>query len=147
MTARNRSRRNNSARRVPLSPFLELSRVLTGQRTLDPSLAAAYRKRALEHLGTKLAALLNRFIALKTSGRDLIEAVRTEILLDVDLGPSARLILKLWYTGGIKPTPDGDWEMQSAEQYYRALVWDAIGAHPPTLSNGYFGHWKYPAEL
>ena len=26
------------------------------------------------------------------------------------------------------------------------LVWDAIGAHPPTLSNGYYGHWKYPPE-
>ena len=41
----------------------------------------------------------------------------------------------------------GDWEMVSADQYYRALVWDAIGAHPPTLSNGYYGHWKYPPEM
>jgi hypothetical protein len=37
--------------------------------------------------------------------------------------------------------------MASADQYYRALVWEAIGAHPPTLSNGYYGHWKYPPEM
>ena len=40
------------------------------------------------------------------------------IVPDARWGPSAKLILSLWF----------------------------IGAHPPTLSNGYYGHWKYPAE-
>ena len=124
--------------------FLRLSRILTGKETLDVGLAVAYLERAREKLAGKLDALLEHFDRLLAAGANPIDAVKDILIHPVD-GPSAKLILLLWYTGAIL-NADGDWEIHSADQYYRALIWEAIGAHPPTLSNGYYGHWKYPAE-
>lgn len=126
--------------------FLHLSRVLTAHE-LDEELAKLYLERTRQAFGTQVADLLDRFKSLLSAGRDPIRAVREDILPDPVLGPVAQTILLLWYIGGIQAPGGGDWQMQSADQYYRALVWAAIGAHPPTLSNGYFGHWKYPPEM
>ena len=129
-----------------LQVFLRLSSILTAEQALPTDLNETNFKRAQQNLGPKLDALLDRFSSLLVAGnRDPIDIVRDDILSSPDHGPVARTILLLWYIGGIQNAA-GDWEMQSADQYYRALVWDAIGAHPPTLSNGYFGHWKYPTE-
>jgi hypothetical protein len=128
-----------------LASFMRISLVLTGAKTLDADLAEAYFQSARGNLSAKLDALLTHFDDLVTNGRDPGAAVREAILPDNEDGPSAKLILLLWYTGGIQ-TPGRDWDVQSADRYYRALVWEAVGAHPPTLSNGYFGHWKYPPE-
>lgn len=32
------------------------------------------------------------------------------------------------------------------EDYFEAVVWHVIQAHPPGLSGGYFAHWHYPPE-
>jgi hypothetical protein len=127
------------------SSFLRLSSVLTGEKTLDADLVSQYFERARGQLGPKLDALIARFEELVAGGQDPVKAVGEKIIPSPDHGPSTRLVLLLWYIGGIQNSA-GDWQMQSADQYYRALVWKAIGAHPPTLSNGYFGHWKYPPE-
>jgi hypothetical protein len=129
-----------------LASFLRLSKVLTGKKTLPEDLAKAYLERARAQLKDELSALLAKFDELVKGGKDPTSALRDDILPNPDLGPTAKLVLLLWYIGGIQNVA-GDWEMTSADQYYRALVWDAIGAHPPTLSNGYFGHWKYPPEM
>jgi hypothetical protein len=125
--------------------FLHLSQALTAENFLPADLVDAYFKRMQDNLGSQFAALLARFEFLIKTGRNPVDIVRDDILPDTNLGPTAKTILLLWYTGGIKNAA-GDWEMQSSDQYYRALVWEAIGAHPPTLSNAYYGHWKYPAE-
>jgi hypothetical protein len=125
--------------------FLRLSEALTAETTLAVDLADAYFKRAGADLGAGFSALLDRFAAATAGGANPVDVIRTQILPDEKLGPAARTVLLLWYIGGIQNAA-GDWEMQSADQYYRALVWEAVGAHPPTLSNGYFGHWKYPTE-
>jgi hypothetical protein len=128
-----------------LVSFVQLSTVLTGQKKLPDDLVTAYFDRASSLLRDRLDALLIRFESLVKAGIDPILVVRENILPNVELGATAKVVLLLWYVGGIQNT-DGDWEMATADQYYRALVWDAIGAHPPTLSNGYYGHWKYPPE-
>jgi len=131
---------------TPLQLFLRLSIVLTAERSLPADLVEIYFQRAQETLGPKLDILLARFGTFLAAGdRDAIAIVRDGILASPDHGPVAKAVLLLWYIGGMQNAA-GEWEMQSADQYYRALVWDAIGAHPPTLSNGYFGHWKYPVE-
>lgn len=128
-----------------LASFVRLSTVLTGEKTLPDDLAKAHFVRASAELKDQLAALLTKFDNLLKSGKEPASAIREDILPDQVLGLTAKLVLLQWYIGGFK-NADGDWEMGSADQYYRALVWNAIGAHPPTLSNGYYGHWKYPPE-
>jgi len=129
-----------------LDEFLHLSRVLAAQE-LDVHLAEQYLERVRDAAGADLDTLLDRFQARVKAGDDPVKIVKDRLLPDPKLGPLAKTILLLWYIGGIQNPGSGDWEMTSADHYYRALVWTAIGAHPPTLSNGYFGHWKYPPEM
>jgi hypothetical protein len=143
-TSSRRIRRAGSAA-ARLAVFTQLSERLTGNSHLDSALAKAFFKRAAEHLRPNFEPLLDRFLAAQRPGRDPNDVIQADILGDPTWGPPARAILVLWYTGGFR-LPDQSWEMADAEQYYGALMWEAIGAHPPTLSNGYFGHWKYPAE-
>jgi hypothetical protein len=44
--------------------------------------------------------------------------------------------------------PDTSTTLQfgSPEQYFRGMMWSVIRAHPPALSGGYFGYWRYPPE-
>jgi hypothetical protein len=30
--------------------------------------------------------------------------------------------------------------------HFESLIWQAVQAHAPGLSGGYFGHWRYPPE-
>jgi Membrane bound FAD containing D-sorbitol dehydrogenase len=129
-----------------LEDFFQLSCALTAQ-ALDIGLAEAYLARMRAAPGQQLDKLLDHFRARVKAGIDPVKVIKDTILPDATLGLVAKTILLLWYIGGIQAQPGGDWEMISADQYYRALVWEAIGAHPPTLSNGYFGHWKYPPEM
>ena len=140
-----RSGAHLSAAAARLEVFIRLSELLTGYVELDRELAEAYFVRSADHLKPVFDQLLEQFHNLESPGRDPTERVRTDILAHPSLGPPARTLLMLWFTGGFL-LPEQTWQMASAEQYYRALMWDAIGAHPPTLSNGYFGHWKYPVE-
>jgi hypothetical protein len=128
-----------------LASFVRLSAVLVGEENLPGDLAAIYFAQAKADLKEKLVALLTQFDELLHGGKDPVTVMRDHIWQDADLGATAKVILALWYTGGIQNAA-GDWEVVTADRYYRALVWDAIGAHPPTLSNGYYGHWKYPPE-
>jgi hypothetical protein len=128
-----------------LASFVRLSSVLVGDGGLADDLAAVYFAQARAAMGDELPALLARFAGLLQDGMDPVTAVGQHLLPDPRWGPPSKLILALWFNGGIRNAA-GDWQVASADGYYRALVWDVIGAHPPTLSNGYFGHWKYPPE-
>ena len=136
----------DSAKNSRLEGFVRLSQVLTAS-SLDSELAAAYFQILRQATGTLVETLVRRFEELVEEGCDPIVAVRDEIFSDQVLSPIAKSVVLLWYTGGIQNPESTDWVVQSPEQYYAGMVWEAIGAHPPTLSNGYFGHWKYPPEM
>jgi hypothetical protein len=34
----------------------------------------------------------------------------------------------------------------AAARNFRGLFWHLVGAYPPGLTGGYFGHWSYPSE-
>jgi Membrane bound FAD containing D-sorbitol dehydrogenase len=124
--------------------FLRVSRVLTGKAGIDPNLSQTYLGR-LKHLdGIALSALLVRFAELEEGGADLVTEVRDRVFGDASIAQIAKTALLLWYTGGIQ-THDhpAKWQIQSAEEFFAALVWEAIGAHAPAASTGFFGHWRY----
>ena len=149
-----------------LDDFIALSSVLIGEQNLNRELAQKYLDRLLavsvvgDPMPKRVEALLNAFREI--SKGDLEEGVRQQIMNNDTLSPLARQIIYLWYTSAflvrsVKPDmpvnletgrPDTSTTLQfgSAEEYFRGLIWSAIRAHPPALSGGYFGYWRYPPE-
>ena len=125
--------------------FGQLSAILTG----DAALAAAAVRRHLKTLqhaadGGGVAHVLQRFRDLKESQGNIVEGVRNQLVNDASLGPLVKNILLLWFTGQIPPP--GTQAAASQDDYFEALMWSAVGAHPPGLSDAYFGHWRYPPD-
>lgn len=129
--------------------FIAFSRVLTGERELDSVLSEQYLQRFLSlNPPTDFQVVIERFRQMATAAggdeKTLIDAVREQIENDLVFRRIAQQIITLWYTGAMK---DGSkYAYGSAEQYFSGLLWEVARAHPPALSGGYFGYWKYPPE-
>lgn len=78
-----------------------------------------------------------------------------EILADATLGPLARNITVLWYTGQWNQLP-ADWRdahgasagdqtyLVSPDAYVQGLVWPTIGTHPQGARQAGYGSWSLP---
>ncbi|MFN0007223.1 MAG: hypothetical protein ACKVXR_04885 [Planctomycetota bacterium] len=130
---------------APLHDFLCLSRHLAGVDALDEELAAELMDRVIqEPAGIGLPRLLAEFRAIESVGGDVSAGIANRIMGSTELAPLAQQITLLWYTSGFEA--GGQWRFGTPRQYFGALMWPIIGAHPPALSGGYFGYWKYPPE-
>ena len=124
--------------------FVTLSEILTGGQIS--------RRTAMRHLATLRAALgsaaiqalLKKFQSLESSS-DLVRGVAEEIVADPVFGPIVKAVTLLWFTGVVS-APNGVPAAATQEDYFEALMWSAVGAHPPAFSDGYFGHWRYPPD-
>lgn len=126
--------------------FFSLSKYLTGEPGLDHGLAQAHFRRLQSASNpAALAKLLLRWDAAQKNPAQTDRLVRG-ILSDSVLGPLAKTLILLWYTGGLKSPADNTWVIETAADYFGALAWKVTGSHPPGLSNQFFGHWKYPTE-
>jgi hypothetical protein len=128
--------------------FLSLSQYLTGEPALDHALAQRHFGRLQSASDSAvLANLLLQWQAAEKNPAQTDGLVR-KILSDSVLGPLAKTLILLWYTGGIKNVVDNTtvWVIETAGDYYGALAWKVVGSHPPGLSNQFFGHWKYQTE-
>jgi hypothetical protein len=129
-----------------LPQFLELSRHLTGVEPLDEDLGAELLARVTGGpLGATLPGLLAEFEAVRAGGGDIVDGISRRIMGVEALAALAQQITLLWYTSAFEA--GGGWQFGTPRQYFGALMWPIIGAHPPALSGGYFGYWKYPPEL
>jgi hypothetical protein len=126
--------------------FFSLSNYLTGEPVLDRELAQRHfsRLRSVSDPPV-LAKLLLRWQAAQKNPAQTDRLVK-KMLADSLLGPLAKTLILLWYTGGIKNPGDGTWIIETAADYFGALAWKVVGSHPPGLANQFFGHWKYPTE-
>lgn len=151
-----------------LDDFISLSSILIGEANPDKGLAQKYLDRLLaisvggDPMNKRVEALLKTFREIQSGGGNLEEGVRQRIINDAVLSPIARQVIFLWYTSAflvrsVKPDeavnletgrPDTSTTLRfgSPEQYFRGLMWPVIRAHPPALSGGYFGYWRYPPE-
>lgn len=130
-----------------IDDFIALSLLLTGEAHLERPLAEQYLNRITSGpLGASLPPLLTTFRVLQSAGGDINAAISTQILADAVLGPLAKQILILWYTGILTDADGKNGSYGSPEQFFSGLVWPTIGAHPPGLSGGYFGYWRYAPE-
>jgi hypothetical protein len=135
--------------------FVAFSRVLTGIDGLAAHLATVHlaRVQADATAAALLPELLTRFTALDPTAPDFAAAFGRALFSHDEVGALSRRILVLWYTGawysGPWPAVDAsllDYSDKDPSAYFGALMWSAIGAHPPGLSGGYLGYWRYPPE-
>ena len=136
-----------------LDDFMALSRVLTGVKELDTGLGQQYLDRL--NSGSFQPALrktLDQFRKLK-KGETLVQQAKDKIVGADDLRGIVCQIVLLWYTSLVQtnldlqhPPASPSFSYGTQEQYFGGLVWRVIGAHPPGLSGGYFGHWRYRPE-
>jgi D-sorbitol dehydrogenase-like protein len=133
-----------------LEEFIAMSQVLTGLGNLKAELARAYLDRLTSSpFGPQLKEILSRFRELKPEGgAGLEEQVQAKILADDALRPAVSQIVLLWFTSAMweRNGPALNLRYGGQEEYFSGLAWSLIGAHPPGLSGGYFGHWRYRPE-
>lgn len=86
------------------------------------------------------------------------EELRRDVFSDPQLGPVARNIVKMWFTGiwyelprewteafGARP---GDVTfVVSPTAYTEGLLWPAIGANPPGAKAPGYGSWAFPPHI
>ena len=133
-----------------LEDFIDLSRILVGINDLKAELGRKYLDRLMSSpFRPQLEEILSRFHPLKqAAGANVVEEVKSKILTEDALRPAISQIILLWLTSAM-------WESSGTlinlrygnqEEYFSGLAWSLIGAHPPGLSGGYFGHWRYRPE-
>jgi hypothetical protein len=138
-----------------LESFTALSAFLTGfdeARLWGTGLVEEHLDVLDQVLGAGIVdELLGAFQRLPAGGQHA-EAVETAVLGDSKLGPVARNLIVLWYSGTWTQMP-ADWRAAygaseldttrttSGAAYRGGLQWAAAGAHPPGASHQGFGSW------
>lgn len=148
-----------------LQAFLDFSSELTAFTVYDLSgtgMAEDYMKTADAITGAAtLDAILEAHGRLAGGGgspADRKALISREILGDTRLGPVARNIIKLWYTGTWNslppawierygPAPKDHTFVVSPAAYVEGLLWKAIGAHPAGAKGPGYGSWRHPPRI
>jgi len=136
--------------RAEIEAFCKISKLLTGESHLDPSLAELLLTR-LQHTSESKKSLDRLWGALASievglsNGEDSSDLINRSILADDDLRRLAGMIIILWFLGDVRTVDDAPLP-GTPREHFEALFWRIIHAHPPALSGGYFGHWAYPPD-
>ena len=125
---------------MPSSVFIEASRLLTGQSNLAAALGDCYEREFNRHAG---AAKLLEACSTALSADNPEQSIKNSMTDDAVVAAAARELLHLWFVGAPGPVDGKDQDYLTPDTYFGALLWPTIGAHPPGLSGGYFGHWRY----
>jgi hypothetical protein len=135
-----------------LSSFFAMSAELTGFSEFElqaTGVGEAYYQKLVDMVG--LDTLDELYSAFAEQAID-------DILTQPRLGPLAKNIIKMWYTGSWYPMPPS-WRVRnnvlpekqaqgaspvSGEAYQEGLVWRALDAHPMGARPQGYGAWSQP---
>ena len=136
--------------------FMAFSAELTGFSVFElraTGEAEAYLDAALRVAGQEmLQALLDAHRNLDAAGKQREDQIRRDILGDPRLGPVARNIIKMWFSGVWYELPESWISAYAAEannttfsvrpsSYPEGLLWKTIGASPPGARAPGYGSW------
>lgn len=122
------------------SIFMDASRLMTGQHEFVPRLADLYEAHFLGQAG---AAAFLQACQAALSTADPERSIKATMAGDAAMAAGGKELVHLWFVGAPGPADGKDQDYLTEETYFGALLWPVIGAHPPGLSGGYFGHWRY----
>jgi len=134
---------------MTLETFVSLSSILTGyaESTLKPGadtqkLSELYFNVLNKEVAAQTISQLNTvFLGLSNPDE---ATVKTQIVKDSILGPIAKNIIQMWYSGiwyNLNDKPDESYVVSSIA-YKNGLVWSTIYAHPMGYSEETFGYWN-----
>lgn len=143
--------------------FLGLSAELTGFSEFDlqgTGETASYLDAAIAAVGEPvLDDLLSAHSAVDGSPEERTTQLRQQILGDPKLGPVARNIIKMWFSGvwnqlpaawvsryGIASQPNASYAVRPSS-YAEGLLWKTIGANPPGARAPGYGSWAEPPRI
>jgi len=150
------------SRTAAMAGFLGLSAELTGFSVFDlrgTGEADAYLDTADAAAGTAVIdALIAAHSVLSGTGAERSAKLRRTILGDPVLGPVARNIIKMWFSGTWYRLPEawvaacGPVEKNvsftvRASSYPEGLLWKTIGANPPGAKAPGYGSWAEPPRI
>jgi hypothetical protein len=146
-----------------LDKFLRFSAELTASNAfelLGTGQAQTYLAAARKVVGDDLLSeLFAAYASIPDGDSDQRETdIRRQILGDEKLGPIARDILKLWFTGIWYELPHAWSETYGAREYdttfvaspaayAEGLLWTTIGAHAPGAKAPGYGSWIGPPVI
>ena len=131
-----------------MATFVEISRLVTGFSDIGQPLAREYSDvmTSTSSWKTELDALsLAVDDALATSNPEA--ALKEAAAQAPAVKAAARRLIHLWYAGRLPAENNVDAKFTSEAAYFGGLIWRAARAHPPGLSGGYVGHWRYAPDV
>jgi hypothetical protein len=142
--------------------FLALSADLTGFSTFDlrgTGEAEAYLAAASGVVGSEvIAELIAAHGELVGTGEERDRQIRRRILGDPKLGPVARCIIKMWFSGtwyalpaawiaaSGRPESNGTFTVRPSA-YAEGLLWKTIGANPAGARAPGYASWAQPPRI
>lgn len=128
------------------SPFLSLSCALTGFDNLSQQTADLYYNK-LKELFPNIDDLITTYQSnISEVSGDHEQNIRQNIWTNQGFKAICQQIIAVWYNASLTDTNGNVTWQAPPEFYFDALLWKAIEAHPPALSGGYFGYWRYAPE-
>jgi hypothetical protein len=130
-----------------IESFLRLSEILTGHDDLNRNVNQLYFNKLNELFPEDFPKLLKAFqTEVESKNGDHEHLVRIHLWGNKAYRKTCQTVIRLWYNAALSAGDnDTDWP-GTPEAYYEALLWKTIDAHPPGLSGGYFGYWRYTPE-
>ncbi|UGA53087.1 MULTISPECIES: hypothetical protein [Dickeya] len=141
---------NSSEPDTAFDDFMTLSALLTGFSQFEltgTGLAHDYFTWLQHNAAGPFKQLLHDFAAQPNDDALRLNWLEATVLTSLTLGPIARSLLRLWYTGQwvpISPEPDAAAYFLSDAAWREALIWQAIHAHPQAIRQQEFGAWAEP---
>ncbi|MDR3515036.1 MAG: hypothetical protein P4M00_04410 [Azospirillaceae bacterium] len=150
-----------------LEPFLAFSAEVTAFPIVElqgTGQAESYLQTVEDIVGTqRLDRLLVLYQSLPLATREDIrqaraDRLRRDIFGSDELGPIARNIIKLWYSGtwyelpsawteAYGPAPQDVTFVVAPSSYVEGLLWTAIGAHPAGAKAPGYASWQWPPHI
>jgi len=136
-----------------LDSFIALSKVLTGEKKLDKTLADQYLQRLKAVYPVPIQDVLKAFGDI-AADKHLVFEVKRRIVENAALAPFVQQIIRVWFTSeffgpGLDGKPDskqGKPDTGTQKQYYSGLIWKVVQAHAPTHSKENYGYWTTPPK-
>lgn len=131
-----------------MATFTEMSWLVTGFSDIGGDLVAVYSDVMASNSKWKSELdALSLAVDAAIASADPDAALKAAMQQQPAVGAAARRLAHLWYAGRLPAENGIEAKFVSEDAYFGGLIWRVARAHPPGLSGGYSGHWRYAPDV